>query len=198
MADYVRVPETDWQDICDAVRGKTGETAQMVSSEVAPAIEGITGDGEVLYYTTGEIYVEHVVVPDSITVLKNAAYNIPGIKSVYAPNVTELQGHYVFGQAWNTMEEIICPKLQFMGAAYWCNGGRLKTVQIGSVGYPVSGMTYGKGFDNNRREDLVITIYVDATTLAEVPTDITDYAPFGAVNATIVYRNSTTGEVISA
>lgn len=45
MAEYVRVPEADWQDICDAVRGKTGETAQMVSGEVAGKIDGIESGG---------------------------------------------------------------------------------------------------------------------------------------------------------
>lgn len=46
MADYVRVPETDWQDILDAVRGKTGEKEKMLSGVVAKAIATIeTGGG---------------------------------------------------------------------------------------------------------------------------------------------------------
>ena len=46
MADYVRVPETDWKNILDAVRGKTGGTEKMLSSVVAEAIEGMeTGGG---------------------------------------------------------------------------------------------------------------------------------------------------------
>lgn len=53
MAEYVRVPETDWQDICDAVRGKTGETAQMVSGEVAGKIENIESGGGGEWTTAG-------------------------------------------------------------------------------------------------------------------------------------------------
>lgn len=45
MADFVRVPKTDWQDILDATRGKTGGTEKMLSGEVATAIAGITGGG---------------------------------------------------------------------------------------------------------------------------------------------------------
>lgn len=46
MADYVRVPEADWQNILDAVRGKTGGTEKMLSSVVAEAIASIeTGGG---------------------------------------------------------------------------------------------------------------------------------------------------------
>lgn len=41
MADFVRVPETDWQNILDATREKTGSTERMLSGEVATAIAGI-------------------------------------------------------------------------------------------------------------------------------------------------------------
>ena len=40
MVDFVRVPETDWQNILDAVRGKTGGTEKMRSGVVAQAIAG--------------------------------------------------------------------------------------------------------------------------------------------------------------
>lgn len=53
MADYVRVPEADWQGICDAVRGKTGETAQMVSGEIAGKIENIESGGGGEWTTVG-------------------------------------------------------------------------------------------------------------------------------------------------
>jgi hypothetical protein len=45
MAEFVRVPETDWQNILDAVREKTGNTEKMVSGMVATEINGMeTGD----------------------------------------------------------------------------------------------------------------------------------------------------------
>jgi hypothetical protein len=45
MADFVRVPETDWQNILDATRAKTGGTEKMVSGVVADAIAGIVAGG---------------------------------------------------------------------------------------------------------------------------------------------------------
>lgn len=45
MTDFVRVPETDWQNILDAVRGKTGSTEKMLSGVVASEIAGIEADG---------------------------------------------------------------------------------------------------------------------------------------------------------
>lgn len=155
------------------------------------------GGVELLFTTSGVMYVEEIVVPETVTALATGAYNINGIKSVTALGVTSLGGHYCFGGAWNQMETIICPRLTSWPGNYWCRGGNLKEVQAGSIGYPVTAMSNAKGFDLNKRTDLVITIYVDATTLAEVPTEVSSYAPFGATNATIVYRNSTTGEVIS-
>lgn len=45
MSEFVRVPETDWQDILDATRDKTGSTEKMLSGEVATAIAGIQTGG---------------------------------------------------------------------------------------------------------------------------------------------------------
>ena len=41
MAEFVRVPEADWQDILDATRAKTGGTEKMVSGEVAAKVRSI-------------------------------------------------------------------------------------------------------------------------------------------------------------
>lgn len=155
------------------------------------------GGVELLFTSSGIMYVENLVVPETVTALSSGAYNINGIKSITALGVTSIGGHYCFGGAWNSLEVLICPRLTSWPGNYWCRGGNLKEVQAGSIGYPVTAMLNAKGFDLNSRADLVITIYVDATTLAEVPTDVSSYAPFGATKATIVYRNSTTGEVIS-
>lgn len=157
----------------------------------------VESGAELLFTTSGVMYVEEIVVPETVTALAANAYNINGIKSVTALGVTSLGGHYCFGGAWNSLEVLICPRLTSWPGNYWCRGGNLREVQAGSIGYPVTAMLNTKGFDLNKRTDLAITIYVDATTLAEVPTDVSSYAPFGATNATIVYRNSTTGEVIT-
>ena len=81
---------------------------------------------------------------------------------------------------------------------YWFRGcTKLTKAQLGSIGFPVTGIAIYSFYDCTQSE-LEITIYVDAETLAEIPTTISDNSPFGATNATIIYRNSTTGEVITA
>lgn len=78
----------------------------------------------------------------------------------------------------------------------------LKTATFGSVGYPITSFGYTsyahKLFTGTTQSSLTITLYVDALALADIPAEITTYAPWGATNATIVYRNSTTGEVITS
>ena len=74
---------------------------------------------------------------------------------------------------------------------------KLQTAILGSVGVAVSSM-YGWAFRGCTNPNLIITIYVDAATLADIPADVSNNSPFGAVNATIIYKNSTTGEVITA
>lgn len=44
MADFVMVPEVDWQDICDSVREKTGGEDGLLSGDVAEAVRSIEGE----------------------------------------------------------------------------------------------------------------------------------------------------------
>lgn len=41
MTDYVIMPGTDYQSICDATRTKTGDTAKLKSGEVADKINNL-------------------------------------------------------------------------------------------------------------------------------------------------------------
>lgn len=45
LTDYVFMPGTDYQDICNAVRAKTGKTDLLKSGDLAPEIEDYTSDG---------------------------------------------------------------------------------------------------------------------------------------------------------
>lgn len=74
---------------------------------------------------------------------------------------------------------------------------KLQTVILGSVGVAVNSV-YDRAFGGCTNPNLTITIYVDAATLADIPAAVSGSSPFGAVNATIIYKNSTTGEVITA
>lgn len=73
----------------------------------------------------------------------------------------------------------------------------LVDVTLGGIGDPVVGTMYANALKGCTNSDAVITVYVDYATLAEAQAFHSN-APWGATNATIVYRNSTTGEVLSA
>ena len=66
---------------------------------------------------------------------------------------------------------------------------KLKEVQLGDVGAPISGLGQ-YAFSLCKQADLTITIYVADETAIPLAG-----SPFGATNATIIYRSSTTGEV---
>lgn len=89
------------------------------------------------------------------------------------------------------------PSLQSNNTYIAARCEKLQTVILGSVGVAVSSM-YGRAFGDCTNPNLIITIYVDAATLADIPAAVSGSSPFGAVNATIIYKNSTTGEVITA
>lgn len=82
------------------------------------------------------------------------------------------------------------------GHYYFRGCTNLKTAELGSIGMPVTTIAIYT-FMNCIQSNLIITVYIDATTLAEIPTKVISNAPWGATNATIIYRNSTTGEVIT-
>lgn len=76
----------------------------------------------------------------------------------------------------------------------------LQLIQLGSVGFPISQMVENAPympFFGCTNPELVIEIYCNYATLSELPQALTKGSPWGATNATIVYRNSTTGEVIT-
>lgn len=89
------------------------------------------------------------------------------------------------------------PSLQINSSYIAARCKKLQTVILGSVGVAVSRVYY-LAFRNTTNPNLTITIYVDAATLADIPEAVSGSSPFGAVNATIIYKNSTTGEVITA
>ena len=102
-----------------------------------------------------------------------------------------------FTQLCSKLTTVTLPKAQYL-TKYFCHEcTALNTVQLGSIGYPVTSID-ALAFDGCSNEGITFTIYVDAATLADIPAAVSGNSPFGAVNATIIYKNSTTGEVITA
>lgn len=199
--------------------GKGGDAAEHLDG-VAAAVDGLSASGEpeILYYD-GQPYVEMIVtlpedyevIGDSVGTFATEEYrSYPkrikcfatlGVLEGYAPNVTTTLGNYPFSDANNPLlQKVVAPKCTKLNEGYWCyKCTALTYVQLGSVGYPVELMAGSSvsGFSGCTNANLVIEIYVDAATLEDIPTDVSQYAPWGATKATIVYRNSTTGEVLS-
>lgn len=118
MADFVRVPETDWRNILDATRAKTGGTEKMVSGVVADAIAGIAaGGGEdallasVLEKTCAE-FTSETATQVLVARLFQACITL---KKVDLPNVTKIDGYTFSG--CTALSEVNLPKLETMGMA---------------------------------------------------------------------------------
>lgn len=72
----------------------------------------------------------------------------------------------------------------------------LELVQLGSLGNPISKISDTSMF-KDCTQALNIEVYVSADSIAAIPADVTSKAPWGATNATITYKSSVTGEVLS-
>ena len=94
------------------------------------------------------------------------AYRCPVLTKLLLPDLSGSSNSYITG---------ICPSLT--------------EIQVGSIGHAMTGL-YGNAFSGATSADLVLTIYVGDNTTIPLSN-----SPFGATNATIVYRSSTTGEV---
>ena len=103
-----------------------------------------------------------------------------------------------------SLKKVSLPFIQGFGNGY--NEGQvencdnLEEFTVGSVGHPVTaGMGQTSGpymiFRNNTASFNII-IYANAETLADVPSVLKNGAPWGATNATVIYKSSNTGEIL--
>lgn len=190
--------------IADAIRGKTGKTESMTLDEMPGEIAGIEtgGGGEMFFTPYGVGYTPEMTVESTIIV--GGSWNgANALKSINLPNwnPTGAAALNAIGIVTDTfasasLETLSLPKVQYTGH-YWARDAKkLKTVQLGSVGYPATSLAVYT-FYRDTQADLTISVYVDANTIADILESVTSSAPWGATNATIIYRNSTTGEVIT-
>lgn len=160
------------------------------------------GGGDTVYYNTqGHIYFENIDFPDTVSDLKVVFYNTGGyshLKSIsgLAKTTTNAPGSQFRGLP--NLETVILPRACHFYATAFRDCTKLKTCTLGSVGYPVV-VTRSTTFQNDTQSNLTITMYVNASTLAEAQaiSDVGALAPWGATNATIIYRSSSTGEVLT-
>ena len=202
MADYLTT-DTELKSIADAIRtkGGTSETLSYPDGFVS-AIDNISsGGGETIYRTLeGMAYTANE---------KWSAFSSPesSFRSNMFRGAEELLSFEwdCAGRAGAQYVFFNCPKLQSVklpkcsgmwlgNTHFFTNCPALKTIVLGSVGTPVTRMDAG-GFNVSPE----LTIYVDASTIADIPSLITDNVPSKwGTGTTVIYRNSTTGEVIEA
>lgn len=190
--------------IADAIRGKTGKTDGLTLDQMPTEIEGIQSGGGEFYFTPYGVGYTPNMVLDCTTIVSPAWKGADKIKSLELTEWNPTSATTTMGEGngslndvfgYNSLETLLLPKVQYTGH-YWVRGStNLKTVQLGSVGFPVNAVG-SLCFKDCTQTGLTITVYVDATTLADAKTK-TGAPPWGATNATIIYRNSITGEVIT-
>lgn len=77
----------------------------------------------------------------------------------------------------------------------------LQEATFGSIGHAVTQFAPTSAndriFNGDTQATLIITIFVEASSLADVPTEIKTYAPWGATKATIIYKSSVDGSVLT-
>lgn len=211
MASYI-VSDTSLTAVADAIRTKTGKSAQMAFPDgFVDEIDGISGGGE-LYYTTHYVpYAKDMHIPKLVLGIAafgfmEDAVNLETVicddnRTLGGSNANRINNYF---KNCTKLTSVEFPYLQDLLANYtnFFFGGctSLKKVTFGSVGYPIANLqpttANDKIFNGLTQADLVITVYVNANTLADVPTEVTTNSPWGATNATIVYRSSVTGEVL--
>ncbi len=163
-----------------------------------------TADCETLYGTDGTVYARDIVFPVGVTTIPAMfKTSMEFLRSVECPGCTNGYASSAFGNfsfpALKTVKMSGSINLATSNNDRLFSGSTLsslETVEIGSLNNPCLAFARPKMFFTSAPE-CDIVIYVDAETLAEVPTDISQYAPFGNANATVIYKNSSTGEVIT-
>lgn len=203
----------------NAIRAKTGGADPIVwdaSNGFKTAVEGIEAgggleikwksDGGGAYVEIPRVVVPHVGLGEAHYIRCNECdpigwhvFDTYGILEGYAPECVHCRGHYPFTKQGNPLlRKIVCPKMKRIEGDYWgLNLKSLELLQLGSVGNPVELLKAGGLGLRDTTDKLTIEVYVNAETLSDISTDITGDAPWCATSATIIYRNSTTGEVIT-
>ena len=190
--------------IADAIRGKTGKTDGLTLDQMPTEIEGIQSGGgggtgaEVYYSDMGQMYTPHMVIPN----IANMRYvrdhfsnadKLVTFKQQYGS--CSLDSDYGIFSMCTALEEVWVSRATF-GQYCFRGCGSLRKVTLGRIGLAVT--TFRSSFDTFCTKIEEITCYVDANTISEIPTSVTSgILPQYSPNATIIYRNSTTGEVIT-
>lgn len=199
MANYKVVDaeqlDNDLTSVADAIREKSGTDDSLAFPEgFVSAVEGIIQNGEEVYQApVSKIwYKPHTVVDGTWSYLDGPTFQNATELITYYDTVTGLHGAQktFYGCIkLETIEMTKCTGFWLGNTGVVANTPALKKVTLGSIGVSVSRMDGGL-----RNGDFTVELYVDAETIADIAASVTNHI---GSNWTIVYRNSTTGEVIT-
>lgn len=195
--------------IANAIRNKTGKTDPMTLEQMPGEIEGIeTGGGgeEIFYALSGVPYTRNTVLEETVSIVKPSNPQPEFARSMYN-GATEMEtfttnypgrfgAQYCFNGC-SKLREAHFPKsvgVWLGNTHFFDNNPALEKVSFGSIGCAVERMDAGR-FNT---PPITLELYVDAETIADIPDLIKNNVPGQwNANATVIYRNSTTGEVIT-
>lgn len=194
--------ESKINSLITAANTKTGKTDADLTSAVQSLVDGYSGGGAPIYRTTeGMAYTPHEVwtaisAPDS-QFRNNMFYGAAELIDFEWDAPGNLGNESVFNGC-TKLVSVKLPKCTGMlsGANdfFGSSNVALRTVELGSIGTPVIRM---EAYANRVLGPVTLTLYVDATTLADIPTLVKNNVPsMWPFNTTVIYKNSTTGEVI--
>lgn len=151
--------------------------------------------GETVYVApiSGMLYVPHMVIPDTATEFRNSFLN--EAEELVTLEAKALLSAYQFASALQNLsklESVSWPnQTSYQGGnTRTCNGcSALTQVQMGSIGHPVTNININMG---GATAGKTVTVYCTAISAITV-----GLVPWGAGD-TVIYRDSTTGEVLTA
>lgn len=179
MNDYIIMPRTDYRDVCNAVREKTGKSGALKSSEIASEIRSIPtgggGDGSSFAeFISGTS--EAVELPYGTTAIRNYSFfKNSVITTVSIPGTVTSIGVESFRECSGLTSIEIPANVTTVGyRAFWYDMGLTTVVFRGIPSDIKSDAFLSSG---------VLDIYVPWQEGA------VSGAPWGAVNATIHYES---------
>ena len=165
-------------------------------SKYAAAVVNVEGSGAEEYWfsKTGSMYLKNMVVPKVVSAASNMTSKYEkadNLESIVMEECDMTAASAVFSFCGKLKNAVLkAPSTLYNMAFRSCTA--LETVQLGSVGNAVKSIVEN-AFISCTQEGLTITVYVaDDATLPMTN------APWGATNATIVYKSATSGETITA
>lgn len=178
----------------------------IIASSMVEEIETGGGGEEIYYSLSGVPYTRNTVLEETVSIvypergkpsLTNSQYSGAIEMETFTTNYDGLLGSKYCFYGCSKLREAYFPKATgvWLGNThFFCGNPALEKVSIGSIGCAVTRMDAG-GFET---PPITLELYVEAETIADIPDLIRNYVPGGwNADAIVIYRNSTTGEVIT-